>query len=72
MTAFGVALLLGLPEHQVLAVVLCSALPTAQNAFLYARQYGLDTALPRNSVVATTVVSMVTLSLAAWALGPAG
>ncbi|MFD3656955.1 AEC family transporter [Streptomyces sp. NPDC058620] len=72
LAGFGVALLLGLPEQQVLAVVLCSALPTAQNAFLYARQYGLDTALARNSVVASTVVSMATLSLAAWALGPPG
>ncbi|MEU8626287.1 AEC family transporter [Streptomyces sp. NPDC048669] len=63
--------LLGLPEHQVLAVVLCSALPMAQNAFIYAREYGLDTSLARNSVVASTVVSMLTLSFAAWALGPA-
>lgn len=62
--------LLGLPDHQMLAVVLCSALPTAQNAFVYAREYGLDTGLARNSVVASTVVSMVTLSFAAWALGP--
>ncbi|MEU1347559.1 AEC family transporter [Streptomyces sp. NPDC005795] len=62
--------LLHLPDHQVLAVVLCSALPTAQNAYLYAREYGLDTGLARNSVVASTVVSMVTLSFAAWALGP--
>ncbi|MER5277598.1 AEC family transporter [Streptomyces sp. NPDC002809] len=62
--------LLHLPGHQVLAVVLCSALPTAQNAFVYARQYGLDTGLARNSVVASTVVSMVTLSFATWALGP--
>lgn len=63
--------LLRLPDHQVLAVVLCSALPTAQNAYLYAREYGLDTGLARNSVVASTVVSMGTLSFAAWALGPA-
>ncbi|THA78100.1 AEC family transporter [Streptomyces sp. A0642] len=62
--------LLRLPGHQVLAVVLCSALPTAQNAYLYAREYGLDTGLARNSVVASTVVSMGTLSFAAWALGP--
>lgn len=62
--------LLHLPEHQVLAVVLCSALPTAQNAYLYAREYGLDTGLARAGVVASTVVSMVTLSFAAWALGP--
>ncbi|MEV7952493.1 AEC family transporter [Streptomyces sp. NPDC088252] len=63
--------LLGLPDHQLLAVVLCSALPTAQNAFIYAQQYGLDTQVARNSVVASTVVSMATLSLATWALGSA-
>ncbi|MEU9089358.1 AEC family transporter [Streptomyces sp. NPDC048428] len=69
--AFAVAgPLLHLPDPQVLAVVLCSALPTAQNAFIYARQYGLDTGLARNSVVASTVVSMLTLSFATWALGP--
>ncbi|MFE9859859.1 AEC family transporter [Streptomyces sp. NPDC005780] len=62
--------LLGLPDHQVLAVVLCSALPTAQNAYLYAREYGLDTGLARHCVVASTVVSMVTLSFGAWVLGP--
>ncbi|MCX5114556.1 AEC family transporter [Streptomyces sp. NBC_00378] len=61
--------LLHLPEHQLLAVVLCSALPTAQNAFIYAQQYGLDTRPARNAVVASTVVSMGTLSLATWALG---
>ncbi|MFF8918672.1 hypothetical protein ACF08M_36555 [Streptomyces sp. NPDC015032] len=53
----------------MLAVVLCSTLPTAQNAFIYAQQYGLDTRVVRNSVVASTVVSMATLSLASWALG---
>lgn len=63
-------LLLDLAGPQLLAVVLCSALPTAQNAFIYAGQYGLDTTLARNSVVASTVVSMATLSLAAWVLGP--
>ncbi|MGW6206503.1 AEC family transporter [Streptomyces sp. NPDC055089] len=62
--------LLGLPDHQVLAVVLCSALPTAQNAYLYAREYGLDTGLARHCVVASTVVSMGTLSFGTWVLGP--
>ncbi|WP_405391140.1 AEC family transporter [Streptomyces sp. NBC_01102] len=62
--------LLDLPADQLLAVVLCSALPTAQNAFVYAREYGLDTTLARDAVVASTVVSMATLSLTAWALGP--
>ncbi|MFG2218997.1 MULTISPECIES: AEC family transporter [unclassified Streptomyces] len=64
--------LLHLPEHQLLAVVLCSALPTAQNAFIYAQQYGLDTRVARNAVVASTVVSMATLSVATWALGTTG
>jgi hypothetical protein len=64
--------LLHLPEHQLLAVVLCSALPTAQNAFIYAQQYGLDTRVARNAVVASTVVSMATLSVATWALGATG
>ncbi|MFF8611895.1 AEC family transporter [Streptomyces sp. NPDC015350] len=63
--------LLHLPEHQLLAVVLCSALPAAQNAFIYSQQYGLDTRPARNAVVASTVVSMATLSLATWALGAA-
>ncbi|MCX5139985.1 AEC family transporter [Streptomyces sp. NBC_00338] len=71
LVAFAVAgPLLHLPDHQVLAVVLCSALPTAQNAYIYAREYGLDTGLARNAVVASTVASMVTLSCATWALGP--
>ncbi|MFD7530630.1 AEC family transporter [Streptomyces sp. NPDC059849] len=64
--------LLHLPEHQLLAVVLCSALPTAQNAFIYAQQYGLDTRVARNAVVASTVVSMAMLSVATWALGTTG
>ncbi|MFE7403980.1 AEC family transporter [Streptomyces sp. NPDC057557] len=64
--------LLHLPDHQLMAVVLCSALPTAQNAFIYAQQYGLDTRVARNSVVASTVVSMATLSFATWMLGTTG
>lgn len=62
--------LLRLPDPQLLAVVLCAALPTAQNSFIYAREYGLDTGPARDAIVASTLVSMVTLSVAAWALGP--
>jgi predicted permease len=32
-----------LSRNDLLAVVICSALPTAQNAFIYAREYGLRT-----------------------------
>lgn len=60
---------LHLPPHQLLAVVLCSALPTAQNVFVYARQYDLGAALARDAVLFSTLASMATLSLIPWALG---
>ncbi|MFC1418923.1 AEC family transporter [Streptacidiphilus cavernicola] len=63
---------LHLSPHQLFAVVLCSALPTAQNVFVFAREYGRPTALPRNAVVASTVLSLATLSLIGYLLGPAG
>jgi predicted permease len=59
-----------LTAPQLFAVVLCSALPTAQNVFVFAREYGRPTTLPRNAVVASTVLSLLTLSLIAWLLGP--
>ncbi|MFF1872285.1 AEC family transporter [Kitasatospora herbaricolor] len=72
LVAFAVgSLVLRLPAHQLLAVVVCSALPTAQNVFIYARQYELNTVLARNSVLYSTLLSMVTLSGAAWVLGSA-
>ncbi|MBP0450902.1 MULTISPECIES: AEC family transporter [unclassified Kitasatospora] len=72
LAAFAVgAFLLHLPPHQLLTVVLFSALPTAQNVFTYAREYGRGTALARDSVLWSTLVSMATLSAVSWALGPA-
>ena len=56
------AFVFGLGPRDVLAVTLCAALPTAQNAFIFAREYGLPTALARDSVVFSTLVSLVTLS----------
>ncbi|MDH6119874.1 putative permease [Kitasatospora sp. GAS204A] len=71
LVAFAVgSLLLHLTAHQLLAVVICSALPTAQNVFIYARQYGLNTALPRDSVLWSTLLSMITLSAIDWTLAP--
>ncbi|GAA2240849.1 MULTISPECIES: AEC family transporter [Kitasatospora] len=63
------SLVLHLPPHQLLAVVVCSALPTAQNVFIYAREYGLNAALARDSVMFSTLLSMGTLSVAGWLLG---
>ncbi|MGW3244520.1 AEC family transporter [Streptomyces sp. NPDC001070] len=72
LAAFAVgSLVLHLPAHQLFAVVILSALPSAQNVFIYARQYQLSTALARDAVMLSTLLSMATLSAAAWALGPA-
>ena len=58
-----------LSRADLLAVVICSALPTAQNVFIYAREYGLRTDLVRNSIVASSVLSMLALLAATWLLG---
>ncbi|MGK5642230.1 AEC family transporter [Streptomyces sp. URMC 126] len=63
---------LHLPPHQLLATVVCSALPTAQNVYVYAREYGAAVALARDAVVVSTLVSMVTLSAFALLLTPGG
>ncbi|GAA0722245.1 AEC family transporter [Dactylosporangium roseum] len=55
----------GLTGVDLLAAVLCSALPTAQNTFVYARTYGVDGTFARDAVVASTAVSMATLTVAA-------
>lgn len=56
---------LHLHAHDVLAVTLCAALPSAQNVYIYAREYALDSGFARNAVVVSTLVSMVGL----WTVG---
>lgn len=68
-TALGVGLLLGLPRPALLAAVLCSALPTAQNVFIAASRYRIDVRFIRDCVLLSTLVSMGTLSLIAVLLG---
>ncbi|MBT2369880.1 AEC family transporter [Streptomyces sp. ISL-10] len=58
----------GLDGHDLFAVVLCAGLPTAQNAFIFASEYRLDTALARDTVLMSTFVSMGSLSLITWLL----
>ncbi|MFF3286891.1 AEC family transporter [Streptomyces sp. NPDC003023] len=60
--------LFGLEGPDLLAVVLCAGLPTAQNAFIFASQYRLDTRLASDTVVLSTLFSMGSLSLIAWLL----
>ncbi|WP_031070557.1 AEC family transporter [Streptomyces sp. NRRL WC-3742] len=62
---------LHLSSHQLLTVVLFSALPTAQNVYTYAREYGQGSGLARDAVLWSTLVSMATLSVISWSLGPA-
>jgi predicted permease len=57
--------LLGLHGVGLLAVVICAGLPAAQNTFVYARAYGVDGRFPRDCIVASTALSMLTLTLAA-------
>jgi malonate transporter len=63
--ALGVGLLLRLSPDQLRAVVVCSGLPTAQNTFIFAQEYGVGAALANRAVVATTALSLGTLALAA-------
>ncbi|MFJ5552394.1 AEC family transporter [Streptomyces sp. NPDC093225] len=58
----------GLDGHALLSVVLVAGLPTAQNAFLFASEYDLDTDLARDTVLLSTLCSMVSLSAIAWLL----
>ncbi len=60
--------LFGLSGHTLFAVVLCAGLPTAQNAFIFAAEYDLDTALPRDTVLMSTLLSVLSLSLITWLL----
>ena len=55
--ALTLGLLLGLEGHTLLAVVVCAALPTAQNVFGYAVRFGQGVVLGRDAGLATTLVS---------------
>ena len=48
-------MLLGLEGHALLAVVVCAALPTAQNVFGYAVRFGQGITLGRDAGLATTL-----------------
>jgi malonate transporter len=56
--ALGFGLLLGLREVDLLAVVVCAALPAAQNVFGYAVRFGHGVTLARDAVLVTTLLSL--------------
>ncbi|QSB16500.1 AEC family transporter [Natronosporangium hydrolyticum] len=69
LVAYLVALLLGLEGELLLAAVVMSGLPTAQNIFVYAARFGKGTRLARDAVTLSTVLAAVTLVLVALWLG---
>ncbi|MGC5662901.1 AEC family transporter [Micromonospora sp. WMMD723] len=67
--AYVAGLALHLPAPQLLAVVVCAGLPTAQNTFIFGQEYGVGEAVTSRAVLLTTTLSLVTLAAAAAVLG---
>ncbi|MEO3773410.1 AEC family transporter [Micromonospora sp. B9E7] len=67
--AYAAGLALHLSAPQLLAVVVCAGLPTAQNTFIYSQEYGVGEAVANRAVVVTTTLSLATLATAAALLG---
>jgi predicted permease len=67
--ACAVGLLLHLSQPQLLAVVVCAGLPTAQNVFVFAQQYSVGEALASRAVLTTTTLSLATIAAIAALLG---
>jgi malonate transporter len=66
--AYGIGhLVLGLTGPALLAAVVTSALPTAQNVFVFAARYGRGEAFARDTIVLTTAAAALTLvGVVAW------
>jgi hypothetical protein len=60
---------LGLSAQEVLAAVVMSSLPTAQNVFILAVAYGRGESIARDSVFATTVLAMPAMLLVVAVMG---
>jgi len=69
LVAFAVGLLLHLTHAQLLAVVVCAGLPTAQNTFILAQEYAVGEAFTGRTVMVTTAFSLATLAAATALLG---
>ncbi|MFC8618716.1 AEC family transporter [Micromonospora purpureochromogenes] len=69
MIAWSVGRLVGVSGPDLLALVVCAALPTAQNTYIFAREYGRAEVVARETVVVTTACAMGTLALIGALLG---
>ncbi|WP_151550143.1 MULTISPECIES: AEC family transporter [Corynebacterium] len=58
LAALGVGMLLGLDRQQLFAAMILAALPTAQNVYNYASNYGRDTRVPRDTGLITTFTAL--------------
>ncbi|HUZ54984.1 MAG TPA: AEC family transporter [Streptosporangiaceae bacterium] len=67
--AYAAGVLLHLPPDQLLAVVVCAGLPTVQNAFIFAQQYGVGEAIASRAVLTTTALSLASIAATAGLLG---
>lgn len=67
--ALVTGLALQLTHVQLLTVVVCAGLPTAQNTFVFAQEYGVGQALANRGVALTTALSLATLAATAALLG---
>jgi malonate transporter and related proteins len=67
--AYGIGVLLGLDGALLLAAVVMSGLPTAQNVFVFAARFARAPGLARDTVVLSTLLAVVTLVLIAVWLG---
>ncbi|MFI6603348.1 AEC family transporter [Nonomuraea sp. NPDC050536] len=68
LVAYALGALIALPAADLRSLVVCAALPTAQNVYIFAREYGQAEAVTRWTVLAGTALSMATLAVADWLL----
>lgn len=66
---FVASVLLGVDGHALLAIVVTSALPTAQNIFVHATRYDRATVLARDTILITTIGAVPVILLVAALLG---
>jgi predicted permease len=66
---FVASVLLGVHGRALLAIVVTSSLPTAQNIFVHATRYGRATVLARDTILITTVGAVPVILLVAALLG---
>ncbi|WKD61079.1 Membrane transport protein [Corynebacterium ciconiae DSM 44920] len=69
LAALACGLLLGLSQQQLFAAMILAALPTAQNVYNYASNYGRDTRIPRDTGLITTFTALPTMMVIAAFLG---